>query len=156
MLERIMLAAAGLYGMAVLAAEPGSIGYDPYADAFAELDAAVARAAEEQKLVLLISGGDWCVWCHYLAAFLEREQEVDAALHEVFVVSKMYVGPENKNAEFFARLPEAAGAPHFWVLSATGQVLASEDTLPLEDGAKSYDPAKFRAFVDRWRSHSVH
>jgi hypothetical protein len=55
-----------------------------------------------------------------------------------------------------ARLPEAAGAPHFWVVSGTGQVLASENTLPLENGDKSYDPAKFRAFVDRWRSHSVH
>lgn len=156
MLKRIMVAAFALCGMAVLAAESRDIGYDPQADAFAVLDAAVARAAAEQKLVLLVSGGDWCVWCHYLYAFLEREQALDAALHEVFVVAKVYVGPENKNAEFFARLPEAAGAPHFWVVSGTGQVLASENTLPLENGDKSYDPAKFRAFVDRWRSHSVH
>jgi hypothetical protein len=33
------------------------IGYDPSADAFAQLDSAVARAAAEDKLVLLISGG---------------------------------------------------------------------------------------------------
>jgi hypothetical protein len=37
------------------------------------------------------------------------------------------------------------------VLSATGELLASQDTLPLEDGAKSYDRAKFRAFIDRWQ-----
>lgn len=156
MLKRIVLAAVALYGTAVLAAEPGNIGYDPHADAFAVLDSAVSSAAKEQKLVLLISGGDWCVWCHYLSAFLEREPALDAVLHEVFVVAKVYVGPENKNAEFFSRLPEAAGAPHFWIVSGTGQVLASENTLPLEDGAKSYDSAKFRAFIDRWRAHSVH
>jgi thiol:disulfide interchange protein len=156
MLVRIMVAAAALCGMGAFAAAPGDIGYDPRANAFAQVNAAVAQAATEQKLVLLISGGDWCVWCHYLAAFLEREPEINAAVRDVFVVAKVYVGPENKNSEFFSRLPEAAGAPHFWVLSATGTVLASQNTLPLEDGSKSYDPAAFRAFVDRWRGHSVH
>jgi hypothetical protein len=127
------------------------IGYDPSADAFAQLDSAVARAAAEDKLVLLISGGDWCIWCHYLAAFLEREPALDAALHEVFVVQKVYVGDKNMNEEFFGRLPKAAGAPHFWVVSARGETLDSQDTLPLEDGDKSYDRGKVSAFVERWR-----
>jgi hypothetical protein len=59
------------------------------------------------------------------------------------------------NTEFFAGLPKAAGAPHFWVLSRDGEVLASQDTLPLEDGAKSYDRAKFSAFIDEWRARST-
>jgi len=70
-------------------------------------------------------------------------------------VAKVYVGGENKNTAFFARLPEAAGAPHFWVVSATGEVLASQNTLPLEDGAKSYDPKAFLAFIDGWRNRSA-
>ena len=131
------------------------IGYDPRANAFEQLDAAVATAAAEDKLVLLISGGDWCSWCHYLAAFFERDKALDAALHEVFVVQKIYVGDENMNKEFFARLPKAAGAPHFWVLSSTGEVLASQDTLPLEDGGKSYDRSKLAAFVEQWRSRAA-
>ena len=146
----VVLATAMLTASA-RAAETKDIGYDAKADAFALRDAAIAQAASEQKLVLLISGGDWCIWCHYLAAFLERETELDAALHDVFVVAKVYVGDENMNKEFFATLPKAAGAPHFWVLSAKGELLASQDTLPLEDGAKSYDPTKFRAFIDRWQ-----
>jgi hypothetical protein len=109
------------------------------------------RRPRRRKAVLLISGGDWCIWCHYLAAFLDRETDLDAALHDVFVVAKVYVGDENQNQEFFATLPKAAGAPHFWVLSASGELLASQDTLPLEDGAKSYDRDKFRAFIDRWQ-----
>ena len=131
------------------------IGYDPHADAFGQLESAVASATREDKLVLLISGGDWCIWCHYLAAFLDRESTIDAALHDVFVVQKIYVGDENPNKEFFARLPKAAGAPHFWVLSSAGELLASQDTLPLEDGRKSYDPKKIMAFIEQWRERST-
>ena len=120
----ILAAAAFALGATVAAAQPKKdIGYDPRANAFEQLDSAVAKAAAEDKLVLLISGGDWCIWCHYLAAFLERENALDAALHEVFVVQKVYVGDENMNKEFFARLPKAAGAPHFWVLSRDGRGL---------------------------------
>jgi hypothetical protein len=150
----IKLAVAGCaLGATLAAAQPKKeeLGYDPRADAFRQLDSAVMEAALEHKLVLLISGGDWCVWCHYLAAFLDREPVIDEALHDVFVVQKIYVGDENMNQEFFGRLPAAAGAPHFWVLSPSGEVLASQNTLPLEDGAKSYDRAKFSAFIERWR-----
>ena len=149
----ILAAAAVAFSAFVAAAQPKQdIGYDPHANAFEQLDAAVAKADAEDKLLLLISGGDWCKWCHYLAAFLERETTLDAALHEVFVVQKVYVGDENMNKEFFARLPKAAGAPHFWVLSQKGELLVSQDTLALEDGDKSYDRAKFAAFIDRWRN----
>ena len=83
----VLVAAALALGAAVTAAQPKKdIGYDPHANAFEQLDSAVAKAAAEDKLVLLISGGDWCIWCHYLAAFLERETAIDEALHDVFVV----------------------------------------------------------------------
>ena len=151
-----LTSAALLLAAAFAVAQPKKdIGYDPHADAFAQLDSAVTAAKADGKLVLLISGGDWCSWCHYLAAFLEREQALDAALHDVFVVQKIYVGDQNLNKEFFARLPKAAGAPHFWVLSSGGEVLESQDTLPLEDGAKSYDRAKFAAFVEEWRGRAA-
>jgi len=152
----ILAAVVFAFGASLAAAQPKKdIGYDPRADAFEQRASAVAKAAAEDKLLLLISGGDWCIWCHYLAEFLEREQTLDAALHDVFVVQKVYVGDQNMNKEFFATLPKAAGAPHFWVLSGKGELLASQDTLPLEDGNKSYDPAKFLAFIDRWRSHAA-
>ena len=103
MRNSIMLAVAAMSLAAHAAAQPKKdIGYDPRANAFEQRDAAVAEAAAADKLVLLISGGDWCSWCHYLAAFLEHEEAIDAALHDVFVVQKVYVGEENMNKEFFA------------------------------------------------------
>src|SRR5688572_33052674 len=152
---RVAAMAALLVGTQALAADSSQLGYDPQADAFEQLETAVTTASAERKLVLLVAGGDWFVWCHYLAAFLERETAIDAALHDAFVIAKVYVGDENMNKEFFARLPKAAGAPHFWVLSPAGAVLASQDTLPLEDGAKSYDRTKFTAFVEQWRERAA-
>jgi thioredoxin-related protein len=156
LLFAVLLSSSHAQADAADAAQPkNDIGYDAHANAFEQLDAAVAKADAEDKLLLVISGGEWCKWCHYLAAFLDRETALDAALHEVFVVQKVYVGDENMNKEFFAGLPKAAGAPHFWVLSPTGEVLASQDTLPLENGAKSYDSSKFTAFVEQWRERAA-
>ena len=155
-MRNFMLAVAASSLVAVVTAQPKKdLGYDPTASAFDQRDAAVAEASASNKLVLLISGGDWCSWCHYLAAFLEREPALDAALHEVFVVQKVYVGDQNMNKAFFAKLPEAAGAPHFWVLSPHGELLSSQNTLPLEDGDKSYDRTKFSAFIEQWRERSA-
>jgi hypothetical protein len=155
-MRNLMLAVAAGLLVAVAAAQPKKdLGYDPSANPFDQRNAAVAEAAASNKLVLLISGGDWCSWCHYLAAFLESEPALDAALHEVFVVQKVYVGDQNMNDAFFAELPKAAGAPHFWVLSPHGELLASQNTLPLEDGDKSYDRAKLSAFIEQWRERSA-
>jgi thioredoxin-related protein len=128
-----------------------AIGYDPHADAFADLATATERAQSEHKRVLVIAGGDWCVWCHYLHAFIDRNADVARALREVFVIDQVYVGDENRNREFFAQWPAAAGAPHFWILSSDGKLLESQPTVVLEDGKKSYDKPKFLAFIERWR-----
>jgi thioredoxin-related protein len=137
--------------LAALTVRAADIGYDPKADALVTLSSAEARAHSEDKLVLLVAGGDWCIWCHYLYEFLEKNDDVDSALHDVFVVAKVYVGDENRNEAFFAKLPKADGAPHFWVLSDTGEVLKSQPTVVLEDGNKSYRKEAFMKFVDEWR-----
>jgi thioredoxin-related protein len=140
-----------MLSLSAATATAADIGYDPKANPFDALASAESRAQAEDKLVLLVSGGDWCIWCHYLYAFLESHDDVDAALHDVFVVAKVYVGDENGNEEFFAKLPKADGAPHFWVLSGTGEVLKSQPTVLLEDGEKSYNKDAFMKFVDEWR-----
>jgi thioredoxin-related protein len=152
MLRRVLALAAVLtLPFAAVAASGADIGYDPKANPFDALSSAEARAHAEDKLVLLVSGGDWCIWCHYLYEFLDQNDDVDGALHDVFVVAKVYVGDENRNEEFFAKLPKADGAPHFWVLSNTGELLKSQPTVVLEDGKKSYNKAAFMKFIDEWR-----
>ena len=125
--------------------------YDPAADPFAELEAARVTAAEENKHILVVAGGDWCIWCLYLHDFLASEPALNKSLKDTFVVVKIYFGPATDNDEFFSTLPEAAGYPHFWILNADGAVLESQNTLPLEDGDKSYEVDAFMAFIDKWR-----
>jgi thiol:disulfide interchange protein len=129
-----------------------SLGYDPTTDPFAELARAQEEAAAEGKLILVEAGGEWCIWCHYLGKFLTDNPDIEKALESTFVVMKVYFEEEGDNAAFFATMPKAAGYPHFWVRAADGTVLASQNTLPLEDGAKSYDRGRFRAFIDGWKA----
>ena len=150
---RLVSAVGALLCAAAVAA--ADIGYDAKADPFAQLAAAVKQADAQHKLVLLVAGGDWCVWCHYLYEFLDANHDLDRALHDVFVVQKVYVGDDNPNTEFFAGLPKADGAPHFWIVSGKGQILESQPTVVLENGKKSYDKAAFAAFIDRWRERGA-
>ena len=104
----ILAAAAFTLGAIVAAAQPKKdIGYDSRANAFEQLDAGVAKAAAEDKLLLLISGGDWCIWCHYLAAFLESEKALLShpkvgATWEGFVIEQVLATEPHDGAWFWA------------------------------------------------------
>jgi thiol-disulfide isomerase/thioredoxin len=128
------------------------LGYDPAADPFEQLGQASTQAVAENKLILVIAGGDWCIWCHYLQAYLDRNDDVARALDDTFVVVHVNYGSENRNEAFFATLPEAPGYPHFWVLARDGALLKSQGTAALEDGGESYDRARIVAFIDEWRA----
>ncbi len=145
-----LAAAAVTWGIRSHATE--NLGYDPAANPFMQLDAAKAVAAADHKLILVVAGGDWCVWCHYLDAFIERNPDVKHALEGTFTVVHVNYSPENKNDEFFATLPKAAGYPHFWILSSDGSVLRSQNTAPLENGAKGYEKSRFVEFIDEWQA----
>jgi thiol:disulfide interchange protein len=154
-LRRCSIAAAAVAALlSGSLARAEDIGYDAKANPFDELTSAVKRAGAEHKLVLLIAGGDWCIWCHYLHAFLDRNADLDTALHEVFVVQQVYSGDDNRNEPFFATLPKAGGYPHFWIIGARGEVLKSQRTDVLEDGDKSYDHAAFARFIAGWQERA--
>ena len=127
-------------------------GYDPAANPFAQVEEARRTALAENKHILLVAGGEWCVWCYYLEDFLMSEPEVEGALHDTFAVVHVNFSDDNRNEGFFATLPEADGYPHFWILDASGKMLESQGTLALEDGDKSYDKRTFMTFVDRWQA----
>ena len=131
------------------------LGYDPGADPFVQYHAAIEQAKAEHKLVLVIAGGDWCRWCHVLNRFVSSNDDVDAALHDTFVVMKVYVGDENYNEFFFSQLPEARGAPHFWIIAPDRNVLASQSTVAFEHGKRGYDKQGFLQFVQGWKNRTV-
>jgi hypothetical protein len=154
MLKKILLAIAllaSVIGAAQASSRDKALGYDPAADPFDQYHDAIAAAAADKKLVLVIAGGDWCYWCHVLNRFVARNEDIRRGLDETFVIVKVYVGEENYNEFFFSQLPEARGAPHFWIISPDRNVLASQSTGDFEQRGRGYDKSEFLAFIDKWK-----
>jgi len=156
MLRRALIAATlattlmGAFAAPALSANK-NLGYDPKADPFEQYHNAVAQAQAQNKLVLIIAGGDWCRWCYALNKFVTRNEDVEAALNDTFVVMKVYVGDENYNEFFFSQLPEARGAPYFWIVSPDRNVLSAQSTGAFEKGKSGYDKREFLEFIDHWK-----
>lgn len=156
MRKRTLLAAAFIFAVAAASnSVAASLGYDPQADPFEQYHDAVAQAKAQNKLVLVIAGGDWCRWCHVLNRFVSSNDDVETALNDAFVVMKVYVGDENYNEFFFSQLPQARGAPHFWVVSPERHVLLSQSTGSFEQGKSGYDKREFLQFIDHWKKHGI-
>ncbi len=125
--------------------------YDDQADAEGEVADAIAEAKGARKRVLIVLGANWCPWCRRLDATLAGDPEVSSRLAAAFVVVHVSTGDRGSdvNAELVRRyLPGSSlSLPFLIVLDGEGQVVARQQTGPLEDG-DHHDPARIAAFLD--------
>ena len=125
------------------------IPFDPKADPAKDLKLALVKAKRTGKRVVLDVGGEWCVWCHRLDAFILEQRTVRAQVDQGFVWMKVNFSQENKNDNFLAAYPKIQGYPHLFVLDAQGKLLHSQDTGLLEQGS-GYSLDKVTAFLKAW------
>lgn len=123
--------------------------YDPARNAEQDIRDAVAEADRAGKRVLLEVGGEWCIWCHIMDAYFEKNPELLAYREKNFVTLKINFSEENKNEQALSKYPQINGYPHLFVLDRDGKLLHSQDTGQLEEG-KSYNLDKFMAFLKEW------
>ncbi|MCA9932724.1 MAG: thioredoxin family protein [Ardenticatenaceae bacterium] len=123
--------------------------YDPERNPEADVLAATATAQAENKNILLVVGGDWCIWCHILSEFIDENLEVSAALQKGFIVLKVNYSEENTNSGFLAQYPSISGYPHLFVLDSNGELLHSQETSALESG-NSYNREVMLNFLQLW------
>ena len=123
--------------------------FDPDRHPKTDLQNAIAEAQKSDKNIILDVGGDWCIWCHRIDAFIEGHTDIKNFLHENYVIMKVNYSPENKNENFLSEYPKIPGYPHFFVLDKDGRLLHSQDTGKLEEG-RDYNPQKFMAFLKEW------
>lgn len=123
--------------------------YSPERDAFKDGAAAIELATHTNRRILIELGGDWCVWCHKMDIFFDKNPDVKKRLHETFVILKINVSDENKNTEFLKAFPKNLGYPHMYVSDKNGSVLFSQDTAEFQDKG-SYQRKPFMKFFDRW------
>ena len=124
--------------------------FDPTRNPGVDLKAAVDLAQSTNKRIILDVGGEWCIWCHRIDAFIENNKDIKSLMDENFVVLKINYSKENKNEKFLSQYPQVAGYPHFFVLDKDGKLLYSQNTGELEKD-KDYDRDKFITFLNKWK-----
>lgn len=124
--------------------------FDPSRDSFDDLKSAIELAKEDNKNIILDVGGNWCVWCYRIDAFMHNIKKINSLLEKNYIVVKINYSKENKNEKFLSQYPKIEGYPHFFVLDKNGKLLHSQNTGDLEKD-KGYDIGKFIAFLNEWK-----
>lgn len=124
--------------------------FDPAADSFEDLKTTIQEAEKSNKRIILDVGGDWCIWCHRIDAFMNNSDEIKAMLEKNFIILKVNFSKENKNEKFLSQFPAIEGYPHFFVLEKDGKFLHSQNTGELEQD-KDYSKEKFIEFLNKWK-----
>ena len=125
--------------------------YNPYANAAADVQKALATAKKENKHVLLQIGSNWCIWCYRFHSFVQLDTALKKLMENNYVVYHLNYSKENKNLNYLKKLgfPQRFGFPVLVILDANGNRLHTQDTSLLEKG-NSYDTEKLKAFLKYW------
>ena len=110
----------------------------------------ISSTKQLDKRIILDVGGEWCIWCHRIDAFMQNTKEVKSLLDENYIVLKVNYSKENKNEKFLSQYPAIEGYPHFFVLEKDGTLLHSQNTGELEKD-KDYSKEKFIEFLNKWK-----
>jgi thiol-disulfide isomerase/thioredoxin len=124
--------------------------YDVNADAHGEVAAAIARAAQNHKFVLIDFGGNWCPDCRITAGVLAMDQ-VKPWIGAMFEVVMVDVGRMNKNMDIAERYGvHVKAVPTMIVLDPAGKMINSNsDPAALQD-ARGMTPQAIVDTLNGW------
>lgn len=125
--------------------------YNPAANAKEEIKAAVAKAKQQGKHVLIQAGGNWCSWCLKFNKFTTEDFQMDSAIKANYIVYHLNYSPENKNKEVFEKygFAQRFGFPVFIILDGEGNKIHTQNSEYLEEG-KGYNKKKILNFLNDW------
>jgi thiol-disulfide isomerase/thioredoxin len=125
--------------------------YNESVDPMAEVNAALARAEENGKRVLIDLGGNWCGWCRLLAGVMELP-EMRPLMAEHFELVTVDIssaaGKIDRNLEIPERfgVEEIGGVPWMIVLAPDGAVLHSSYEVTDQNHETPQEMADWLAF----------
>jgi thioredoxin-related protein len=125
--------------------------YDPRANVAKDVAELLVKAKQENKHVLLVVGGNWCIWCYKLNAFVQLDTVLKKLVAENYEVYHLNYSPENKNEAYLKTLgnPQRFGFPVLVVLDENGKQLHTQNTALLEKG-NGYSFDKVKDFLLKW------
>ncbi|WP_078657240.1 thioredoxin family protein [Kitasatospora aureofaciens] len=139
-------------GSATASAGAGKLpdGYDPNRDAAADLKAALALSAGDQRPVLIDFGANWCPDCKVLDK-LFRSEQVAPLLRDDYRVVAVDVGRFDHNLDLAAQYVDLqlSGIPALVVLSPDGAVRTASNDGAFSN-ARSMSANTVAAYLKRW------
>lgn len=125
--------------------------YNPGANAAAEVQQALAKAAKEHKRVLLDFGGNWCGDCQILDFYFHQQPNA-AIIAQNYILVDVDVGQMDRNVDIAGKydVPLKHGVPALAVLAANGDVVYSQTSGQFAAMGR-VDPSRVTAFLERWK-----
>jgi thiol-disulfide isomerase/thioredoxin len=130
--------------------------YDPALDPGPAIDAALARARAENKLVLISMGGNWCPDCRILSGMMRANglRELVEAEYEVVKVDvgdPLPGGGYTRNAQVAERFGAAGfeGVPTLLIVRPDGTVL-NQDDRSIFRNARDRNPQDLADYLHRY------
>ena len=123
--------------------------FDPQRNPFGDLKEAVTQAEQTHRRIMLEVGSQSCLGCQNLDQLFASNLTLKDLRDRNYVWVKVNVSRENPNKQFLAQYPSVSDYPHFFVLSANGHLVHSQDTKPLEE-AKGYSSDRMKEFLNKW------
>jgi thiol:disulfide interchange protein len=127
--------------------------YHPDDNAEKDISEAIKTAKKEGKHVFIQIGGNWCIWCARFDDYIKTDKQIDSIINADFVVYHLNYSKENYNAKLLSKYkyPQRFGFPVFLILNGGGELLHTQNSAYLEDGAKSYNRREVIGFLLDWR-----
>ena len=122
--------------------------YDEKADANQQIAAALAKAAVNNKRVLIQWGANWCGWCTLLNNTFKEDKPVNKLISDEYELIHIDVARFDKHMDVAEKLgAKFKGIPHLTILDDRGGIIANLNTAILEEGP-NHDPAKVLSFLE--------
>ena len=122
--------------------------YSETANANADISAALVRARNEHKRVILDFGGNWCGDCQVLDIYYRQSPNAEIIANN-FILVHIDIGHMDKNVDVAKKynVPIAKGVPALAVIDAHGTLLYAEREKEFEHTT----PESVTAFLNRWK-----
>lgn len=126
--------------------------YDEKANAREQIDAAIARAAKNNRRVLIQWGGNWCPWCHLLHEAMSSDAAIKKELQYEYDVVLVDIGRFDRNLDIASAYGAdiKSGVPYITVLDSAGKPVINQETGSLEskeEGKHEHDRAAVLKFL---------
>lgn len=120
-------------------------------DAKPEIHAALMKARQEHKRVILDFGGNWCPDCHVLDTYFHQSPN-DKLLEDNYILVDVNIGRYDMNTDVAEKygVPLKKGVPAVAVLSPDGKVVYAQATGEFEN-MRHMEAQSVTDFLNQWK-----